>query len=126
MGIFLASLIFAVGCIHHFMGGAKVWQPMLAQWQDVSQRKIVKGTLGFIWYGVTVWFVGMTCLALYAYYTPELAEGIYLSLLVQNTSFAIVASIYGKLVYGRFLASPQWMFFWPIAVAAFIAYSGVN
>lgn len=126
MGVILALVIFAVGCIHHFIGGAKVWRPMLVQWQDTSQRKIVKGTLGFMWYGVTIWFVGMAGLALYAHYSPEFAKGIYLALWVQNASFAIVATIYGKLVYGRFLASPQWMFFWPIAVIAFIAYSGVN
>lgn len=126
MGIILALVIFAVGCIHHFIGGVKVWRPMLAQWQDVGQRKIVKGTLGFMWYGVTVWFVGMAGLALYAHYTPEIAKGVYLALLVQNASFAIVATLYGKMVYKRVFASPQWMFFWPIAVVALIAYSGVN
>lgn len=126
MGMFLAGLIFVVGCIHHFLGGQKVWQPMLAQWQDVKQRKIVKGTIGFMWYGVTIWFAGMTAMALYAYFTPDLDKGIYLSLAVQNLSFAIVATIYGKLVYRRFLASPQWLFFWPIAVVAFVAYSGTS
>lgn len=122
MQYLLPILIFAVGCIHHFVGGQKVWAPMLEQWQSVKQRKIVKGTLGFIWYGVTVWFVGMTALAIYAIYTPELAKGIHLSLLIQNASFAIVATIYGKLVYDRFLSSPQWLFFWPISIAAFMAF----
>lgn len=126
MGMVLAVLIFVVGCIHLFIGGSKVWSPMLVQWQSTSQRKIVKGTLGFIWHGVTVWFVGIAGLALYAHFTPEIAIGIYLSLLVQNLSFALVATLYGKLVYSRFLSSPQWLFFWPIAVVAFIAYSGVN
>lgn len=126
MGLLLALLILVVGCIHHFIGGQKVWRPMLAQWQGVSQRKIVKGTIGFMWYGVTIWFVGMAGMALYAHFTPEMAKGIYLSLFIQNLSFAITATIYGKLVYQRYLASPQWLFFWPIAVTAFIAYSGVN
>lgn len=123
MGIVLAILIFIVGCIHYFVGGKNVWMPMLEQWQTVPQRKIVKGTLGFMWQGVTVWFLGMCLMAIFAHYTPTLAKGIYLSLLVQNVSFAIVASLYGKLVYGRFLASPQWLFFWPIAAMAFLAYS---
>lgn len=126
MGLLLAGLLLVVGGIHHFMGGKNVWQPMLAQWQDVRQRKIVKGTIGFMWYGVTVWFLGMAAIAAYAHYTPELAKGIYLSLVVQNLSFAIVATIYGKLVYNRFLSSLQWLFFWPIAVTAYIAYSGVS
>ncbi|MBL1240995.1 MAG: hypothetical protein COB13_004025 [OCS116 cluster bacterium] len=124
MGLILAFLLFATGCIHHFRGGGSIWAPMLVQWQDVKQKKLVKGTLGFIWHGVTLWFIGMTGLALYAYVTPHIAQGIYLSLAIQNLSFAIIASLYGKLVYGRFLASPQWLFFWPIAVAAFVAYSG--
>lgn len=126
MGLILALLIFATACIHHFKGGRSIWAPMLAQWQSVSQKKLVKGTLGFVWYGVTVWFIGMTGLALWAFVTPNVAQGIYLSLAVQNLSFAIVASLYGKLVYGQFFASPQWLFFWPIAVTAFIAYSEVN
>lgn len=126
MGLILAALIFTTGCIHHFKGGQNIWAPMLAQWQDVEQKKLVKGTLGFIWYGVTLWFVGMVALALYAYFNPALAKGIYLSLFVQNLSFAMIANIYGKLVYNRFMASPQWLLFWPIAVAAFFAYSGAN
>lgn len=126
MQYLLPVLLVATGCIHHFAGGQKIWAPMLDQWQDVKQRKIVKGTLGFIWYGVTVWFAGMSALAVYAIYTPEFAKGIYLALLIQNTSFAIVATMYGKLVYNRFLSSPQWLFFWPIALATFFAYSGTN
>lgn len=122
MGLILAFLIFATGCIHHFKGGRSIWAPMLAQWQDVKQRKLVKGTLGFIWYGVTLWFVGMTGLAIYAYICPNMAQGIYLSLAVQNLSFAIIASLYGKLVYGKFMASPQWLFFWPISFTAFLAF----
>lgn len=126
MGLLLAALIFATGCIHHFAGGKKIWSPMLAQWQDVKQRKIVKGTIGFIWYGISVWFVGMAAMAIYAHYNSAFAAGIYLALWVQNLSFAITASIYGKLVYGQFLASPQWLFFWPIAIAAFFAYNGAS
>lgn len=122
MGIVLAVLIFITGCIHHFKGGRSIWAPMLMQWQDVEQRKLVKGTLGFIWHGVTLWFIGMAGLAIYANFAPNLAQGIYISILVQNLSFAIIASLYGKLVYGKFSASPQWLFFWPITISAFLAF----
>ncbi|NRA88493.1 MAG: hypothetical protein HRU28_14135 [Rhizobiales bacterium] len=95
---------------------------MLDQWQNVKQRKLVKGTLGLIWHGVSVWFVAMTILAIYACFTPQIAQGIYLTLTVMNLAFAVTATLYGKLVYGRFGASPQWLFFWPITISAFLAF----
>ncbi len=124
-GLLTAALLIATGCIHHFKGGSLIWRPMLVQWQNVNQRKLVKGTLGFIWHGVTVWFIFMTLLAIYAHFTPTFSKGIYLSLAVMNSSFAMSATLYGKLIYGRFGASPQWMFFWPISISAFLAFISV-
>ncbi|MCJ8324548.1 MAG: hypothetical protein HRU29_06185 [Rhizobiales bacterium] len=122
MGLLLAGLMLLMTYIHGVIGGKKIWRPMLKHWQSHPQNKLIKGSLGFIWHAITLWFIAASGLAIYAYFSPDMAEGIYFTLMVLFFSFGVVATLYGKLIYGLFGASPQWMFFWPITITAFLAF----
>ncbi|PCI87997.1 MAG: hypothetical protein COB24_04480 [Hyphomicrobiales bacterium] len=65
-------------------------------------------------------------IAIYAVFAqdtrPEYSAVFYLSICLLNALFAIVTTFYGKLVYGKFRVSSQWLFFWPISITSFLAF----
>lgn len=128
-GLVTGVLIMAAAYIHHGLGTRKIWLPALEAMEkaDVSER--IRGTIGFMWHGITLWSIAMGLMAFYAFFTyetaPEFAKAFYLAIALMNAAFAVVATFYGKSVYGYFRASPQWMFFWPISITSFLAYISV-
>lgn len=128
-GLITGILILAAAYIHHGLGTRKIWLPALAALEKAEVSERIRGTIGFMWHGITLWSIAMGFMAIYAVFiqdsTPEFAKAFYLSICLLNAPFAIVATFYGKRVYGKFKASPQWLFFWPISITAFLAFISV-
>ncbi|MBL1240996.1 MAG: hypothetical protein COB13_004030 [OCS116 cluster bacterium] len=128
-GLLTGGLILAAAYIHHGLGTRKIWLPALAKLDEAQVSQRIKATLGFMWHGITLWSIVMGLMAIYAVFTqnsaPEFAKAFYLSICLLNTPFAIVATLYGKLVYDKFRASPQWLLFWPISFTSFLAFISV-
>ena len=89
---------------------AKIWLPALAKLDETDISERIKGTLGFMWHGITLWSFVMGVMAIFAVFIqdtmPEYSAVFYLSICLLNAPFAIVATLYGKVVYGKFRASP--------------------
>ncbi|MBL1419821.1 MAG: hypothetical protein COC24_004855 [Alphaproteobacteria bacterium] len=128
-GLITGVLILLAAYIHHSLGTRKIWLPALEKLDETDISERIKGTLGFMWHGITLWSIAMGLMAIYAVFTqdimPEYSAVFYLSICLLNTPFAVVATFYGKVVYGKFRASPQWLFFWPISITSFLAFISV-
>lgn len=128
-GLATGVLIMAAAYIHHGLGTRKIWLPALKAMETANVSERIRGTIGFMWHGITLWSIAMGLMAFYAFFTftsaPEFAAAFYIAIAVMNAAFAIVATFYGKVNYGYFKASPQWLFFWPISICAYLAYISV-